>query len=318
MSRELALVEQRAGHPHGAPWVIEGGRRKPGRDSGRRLEQLRAGLTRHERVLAVSADADDEELESTLHASHASSYLDALRAAGDPVVLPEWTAPGMAPDMPVCRGAVAAAEDAVRTTIGAARRTLAGERFTYALCRPPGHHAGPSWLGGYCYLNTTAAAVHTLHRGGAGPVGVLDLDLHYPNGTAALVSGMPDTYLHSLHAWPVTNVPGQTVTPSGQERLVEFPRAPRGEDYLAALTASVAALEQSCSVLVVSLGYDTVRGDPHGCWDFEPAFFAHVGRALGASSLPLCIVQEGGYALDLLASCGYAFASGLLNGGQAG
>jgi len=65
-------------------------------------------------------------------------------------------------------------------------------------------------------------------------------------------------------------------------------------------------------VLVLSLGYDTVAGDPHGGWSFSPQIFACIGRLLAASQLPVCVIQEGGYALDSLAACSYAFASGLL------
>ena len=51
-------------------------------------------------------------------------------------------------------------------------------------------------------------------------------------------------------------------------------------------------------MLVVSLGYDTVAGDPHGSWGFEPDIFTEIGRLLAASGLPICVIQEGGYALD--------------------
>ncbi|HEU4945155.1 MAG TPA: hypothetical protein VFT10_08335, partial [Solirubrobacterales bacterium] len=73
-------------------------------------------------------------------------------------------------------------------------------------------------------------------------------------------------------------------------------------------------LAASSAVLVVSLGYDTVRGDPHGNWDFAPPIFAKIGRLLAASQLPVCVIQEGGYALSTLAACSYAFAAGLLDG----
>src|SRR6185437_14352495 len=50
--------------------------------------------------------------------------------------------------------------------------------------------------------------------GGRAPVGVLDLDLHYPNGTSELVERMgDDATLHSLHAAPVTNVAAGTQLP---------------------------------------------------------------------------------------------------------
>jgi acetoin utilization deacetylase AcuC-like enzyme len=314
---ELLMVEQRHGRGEQAPWVLEGGQTMRGHESDRRLSELRIGLMRHAGVRAVDADASDDELERILRALHDPDYLAALRElrSQEPVVMPELAPPGLAPDMPVCADLVAAAHEGMRTAISAARRTAAGARFTYALCRPPGHHAGPGWLAGYCYLNNAAGAVRTLLDEGVKPIGILDLDLHYPNGTSAIVESMADASLHSLHAWPVTNVAAQTVAPSTtRERVVEFSGTPDAAAYLGAVADSIDALARSSAALVLSLGYDTVQGDPHGSWDFSPQIFAQVGRLLAASRLPVCVIQEGGYALDTLADCSGAFAAGLLDG----
>jgi acetoin utilization deacetylase AcuC-like enzyme len=318
---ELLMVEQRRGRRDAAPWVLEGGRRLPGHDDNRRLAALRRGLLRHPGVRAIGAEASREQVELTLSALHEPAYLQALRAvcSDEPVVLPELAPPGLPIDIPVRAGLVAAAHEAVRTGITAAHRLAGGARFTYALCRPPGHHAGPGWLAGYCYLNTAAAAVWTLRESGVSPVGVLDLDLHYPNGTAAILAPMADVRLHSLHAFPVTNVPALTVRPCrAREHVVEFAGTPDAGVYLDAVAASVDALARSCRALVVSLGYDTVAGDPHGSWSFPPAVFAPIGRLLAASGLPMCVIQEGGYALPTLAACSDAFATGLLEESGAG
>ena len=311
------MVEQRRGDGDAAHWIREGGRTVPGQDSNLRLDELRAGLVRHEGVRAIAADAGDEVLDRVLAAMHERAYLDALRSVdGEPVVMPDFAPPGLEPDIPVDSALVAAAHEGVRTAITAAERLAAGARYTYAVCRPPGHHAGPAFLGGYCYLNNAAAAVRTLDEAGVSPVGVLDLDLHYPNGTAALVERLEGAALHSLHASPVTNVAAGTVLPqAGDERVVAFGEAPDPAAYLREVEASVAELAASAAVLVVSLGYDTVAGDPHGCWDFSPGIFTEVGRLLAGSGLPVCVVQEGGYALPLLAQCSEAFARGLLGGG---
>jgi acetoin utilization deacetylase AcuC-like enzyme len=197
----------------------------------------------------------------------------------------------------------------------AAAHLVEGARFTYALCRPPGHHAGPAWFAGYCYLNTAAAAVQVLRHAGMSPVGILDIDLHYPNGTAAIVAAMGDASLHSLHASPVTNVAAGTVEPSSErEHVVEFAGSPDAETYLEAVAASVEALAESSAALIVSLGYDIVAGDPHGSWAFEPAIFTEIGALLAACGKPVCVIQEGGYALDSLAACSEAFVTGLLGG----
>jgi acetoin utilization deacetylase AcuC-like enzyme len=320
VSAQLLMVEQREGSGEGdsAHWILEGGRILPGVDDNRRMDELRSGLLRHGDVRAETADADSEEVEQTLSVLHDPDYLEALaEVSEEPVVIPELTPPGLPPDIPVCSGLVAAAREGVRTAITAAERLAAGAPFTYALCRPPGHHAGPRWFAGYCYLNTAAAAVQTLRGLGIKPVGVLDIDLHYPNGTAAIVAEMDDTVLHSLHASPVTNVAALTVEPSSErEVVVEFEGSPDADTYLDAVAASVEALAQPSRALVVSLGYDIVAGDPHGSWGFPPQIFSEIGALLAGAGIPVCVIQEGGYALDTLAACSHAFATGLLEGGQ--
>jgi acetoin utilization deacetylase AcuC-like enzyme len=317
-SSELVMVEQRQGSGDDAFWVREGDRLIPGQDGNRRLVELRAGLVRHSRVRPVAADVPDEEVEQTLAAVHESAYLRALAEvrSQEPVVMADFAPPGLEPDIPVNANLVAAAREGIRTAVTAAERLLGGAQFTYAVCRPPGHHAGPAFQAGYCYLNNAAAAVRRLLDGGIEPVGIIDLDLHYPNGTSALVERMgPAASLHSLHAAPVTNLPPGTALPRVVgERAVAFTDAPDEGTYLQEVAHSVHELSEIARALVVSLGYDTVAGDPHGTWSFRPEIFAEVGRLLAGSGLPVCVIQEGGYALDELADCSHAFATGLLGG----
>jgi acetoin utilization deacetylase AcuC-like enzyme len=318
---ELLMIEQRSERGGAVPWILDGqGRRTRGYDDGRRLSEVQAGLALHPGVRAHTADASAGEVERVLRRLHEPGYLRALErvSSRDPVLMAELAQPGLQPDTPVCADAVATAREGVGAAITAARRIVAGARFSYALCRPPGHHAGPGWLGGYCYLNNAAAAAQTLHEGGIGQVAILDLDLHYPNGTSALLERMTQTTLHSLHGSTGANLPWQRVRArTEREHLVAFRSAPAPETYLASVAASIHTLARSADAIVLSLGYDTVAGDPHGCWSFQAAIFEQVGRLLAAPGLPVCVVQEGGYALGSLAQCSHAFATGLLNGSEA-
>jgi acetoin utilization deacetylase AcuC-like enzyme len=296
----LVMVRQRGGVIDGdAPWLLDDGRPAPGQDGRRRVSLVEAGLRRHRAVRAVGSGAADADVERTLYAIHDLEYLVALH---DPE-----------PQGPVGAELVATAGEAVRTAISAAGHIAGGARFAYALCRSPGHLAGPRFVGNHCCLNTAAAAAHTLREAGVGPVGILDLDLHYPNGTSAIVAGMDDVVLHSLHAGPVITASAEPPLPrTGRERLVEFRNAPEPATYLDAVDESLDILTRDARVLVVSLGYDTVAGEPYGTWDFDPDIFADIGRLLAGRRLPICVVQEGGYALDMLADCSEALASGLL------
>jgi len=317
---ELLVVEQRdSGRPDDAAhWILEGGQILPGIDDGRRMAELRRGLLRHERVRAIEADADSEDVEQTLSVLHEPEYLETLaEAAAEPVVLEEMTPPGLPPDIPVSAGLVAAAREGVRASMTAAQRLADGAQFTYALCRPPGHHAGPAWCAGYCYLNAAAVAVQVLRSAGVSPVGILDLDFHYPNGTAAIVAPMEDVSILSIQAHPVTNVAGGEVRPvTDREVAHEFHVVPDRGMYLETVSELLQELREDfgpAAALVLSLGYDIVAGDPHGSWNFGPEIFADIGRVLAAAELPICVVQEGGYALDSLADCAEAFADGLLD-----
>ncbi len=310
------MVEQRTnGLDTSSVWIREGEERLEGLDSDARLAALRTGLRRHFGVRSVGAAAGDEEVERTLTALHGDAHMAKLDAAGEePTVCPELAPPGLEPDIPVNAALVGAAREAVRTALSAAGRLVGGDRYAYAVCRPPGHHAGRDFIGGYCYLNNAAAAVQALRDGGLAPVGVLDLDLHYPNGTSELVERMgDDVTLHSLHAAPVSNVAIGTELPRVPgERAHAFAAAPDPAAYLAEVEASLAELAPRSAALVVSLGYDTVDGDPHGGWHFGPEVFAGIGRLLAATELPVCVIQEGGYLPEALVPCSHAFAVGLL------
>jgi acetoin utilization deacetylase AcuC-like enzyme len=315
----LIMVEQRQSESGAddAPWILDRhGQKMRGHDDRRRTAELRDGLTRHPCVSATASDASAEEVERILDALHEREYLDALRGVSsqEPRMMPEWAPPGLPADSPVWAGVVATAFEGVRTAVTAAERILAGERFTYALCRPPGHHAGPAWLGGYCYLNTAAAAAYALCEGGVKPVAILDVDFHFPTGTSAIVEPHDQISLCSLHASTIAEVPWRHVEPGERELFVEFPSTPDADTYLYALGEAIGDLAGSHAALVLSLGYDIVASDPHGSWDFPPAIFERIGEALAASELPVCVVQEGGYSLEALADCSHAFVRGLLAG----
>lgn len=57
-------------------------------------------------------------------------------------------------------------------------------KLAYALVRPPGHHAQPSRADGYCFLNNAGLAVQLALDSGCQKVVVIDVDVHYGNGTA--------------------------------------------------------------------------------------------------------------------------------------
>ena len=77
--------------------------------------------------------------------------------------------------------------------------------MAYALCRPPGHHAERSRMGGYCYFNNTAIAAEYLST--RGRVAILDIDVHHGNGTQNIFYFRADVFVVNIHAHPDTRFP---------------------------------------------------------------------------------------------------------------
>ena len=75
--------------------------------------------------------------------------------------------------------------------------------MAYAVCRPPGHHAGRAFFGGSCYLNNAAVAAAQLRSTPAlERVAIVDIDAHHGNGTQAIFWNDPDVFYGSVHVDP--------------------------------------------------------------------------------------------------------------------
>lgn len=71
--------------------------------------------------------------------------------------------------------------------IMAAGAALSGSP-AFALIRPPGHHAGRDFNGGFCFFNNMAIALRKLlEEGLIRNALIVDIDLHYGNGTFDIV-----------------------------------------------------------------------------------------------------------------------------------
>ena len=105
---------------------------------------------------------------------------------------------------------VAGTWDAVKAShdVALTAAALVGRRVRrFRVCRPPGHHAGPGFAGGYCYINNAAVAAEWLRVNGAARVSVLDIDYHHGNGTEAIFYARPDVQVVNIHADPMVEYP---------------------------------------------------------------------------------------------------------------
>ena len=182
-------------------------------------------------------------------------------------------------------------------------RLRAGRSPVYALCRPPGHHAGPDSMGGYCYLNNAAIAGRSLGQDGE-RVAILDIDYHHGNGTQAIFYTDRAVWYGSLHIDPRTAYPfyagyeEERGAGAGEGTNWNMPLPPGTdqEGYLDALEALLARLDAfGPRWLVVSAGFDTYVLDPITKFRVTTAGFGEIGQRIRALDLPTLVVQEGGY-----------------------
>lgn len=229
------------------------------------------------------------------------------------------TAPGaLAFDVscPIFAGTWEAGYWATQTAVTAAEMVRTGEQAVYALVRPPGHHAGPGFHGGFCYTNHAAAAARYLQQKENCPVAVLDIDYHHGNGTQEIFYADPTVLTVSLHADPRCEYPfywgheHERGDGPAEGTAVNCPLGIGTDDgdYLPVLRAALAYLGLfRPKYLVLSAGFDLMAGDPvprDGGFRITPAGLRRIGEQIAGLGLPTVIVQEGGYNLAELG--GYA------------
>lgn len=71
----------------------------------------------------------------------------------------------------------------------------------FGLIRPPGHHASSDGAWGFCYFNNMAIALdHLRRKQGIESAYVLDIDLHFGDGTVNLLKGKEYVHVHNVAA----------------------------------------------------------------------------------------------------------------------
>jgi acetoin utilization deacetylase AcuC-like enzyme len=149
---------------------------------------------------------------------------------------------------PMVAGTWDAARAAADIAMTGAGLVAGGEPAAYALCRPPGHHAGPSYYGGFCFLNNAAVAARALTA--LGRVAVLDVDFHHGNGTQEVFWEDPAVLYVSLHGDPDVHYPyfmggaDETGAGAGTGTTRNFPLPDGTGD-----AAYLAVLELACEVV---------------------------------------------------------------------
>ena len=340
----MLTVYSAAQQAHRPAYVVKSGVRSRSFDTPERIDSILAAI-QEKRLGSVVAPTDASLGHASARAVHDAGMVEYLKTAyarhnadreTPTPVFPTFFPPPGQRRRPVCfegqkgfyctnmgvpigkhtwKAALASAQCAVT----GARLLCSGEPYAYALCRPPGHHAGPDFFGGYCYLNNAAIAAQALRKGG-GRVAIIDIDYHHGNGTQAVFYADPDVWYGSLHVDPNTDYPffagylDETGTGVGKGTNCNVPLPP-GTSQSEYLDALETLLEQLILFephwLIVSAGFDTYVHDPIGTFQVTTSGFHEIGRHIGELNLPTLIVQEGGYCVPDLGQNVIAFLRGL-------
>jgi acetoin utilization deacetylase AcuC-like enzyme len=220
---------------------------------------------------------------------------------------------------PIAAGTWDSAYWSAQSALAAVDAVLSGARAAFALCRPPGHHCGADYTGGYCYVNAAAVAAEAARAAGAARVAILDIDYHHGNGTQDIFWHRGDVLFVSLHADPATDYPfywghaDETGEGEGEGATLNLP-LPRGTALAEFERALDVALQRIAAfapdTLLCSYGADTYAGDPISFFELQTADYTAIARRIAGLGLPTAILMEGGYAVDALGANLAAFLAG--------
>ncbi len=207
-----------------------------------------------------------------------------------------------------------------QSAIAATKAVLAGDKKSYALCRPPGHHTRKDAAGGFCYINNAAIAAELL-RSQYKRVVILDTDMHHGQGVQEIFYDRDDVYYISVHGDPTNFYPATAgfddesghATGKGYNLNLPMPHGSSEEDFFARVAIALQTLKDfKPDALVLALGFDIYKDDPQARVAVTTEGFGRLGREVAALDLPTVVVQEGGYHFDSLAANTASFFSGFL------
>ena len=172
----------------------------------------------------------------------------------------------------------------------AAERAYAGSP-SFAVIRPPGHHASADSCWGFCYFNNISISLLRLWaEGKIKSAFVLDFDLHTGDGNINILEGRSDGFRVSI------------LNPMAHERD-EYIR--EVEEYMRDL--------RNIDIFVAAAGFDQGIDDWGGL--LYPEDYTELGRLMKEYSDKLCggrryALLEGGYNHDVIGSNVDAFCEG--------
>lgn len=182
-------------------------------------------------------------------------------------------------------------------------------KYSFALVRPPGHHATPTQTMGFCLFNNVAiGARYAQERHGAKRVFILDFDVHHGNGTQdAFHSDASVLYMstHQEHHYPGTGRVADIGEGNGKGFTVNVPLPGGTSDtnYLNVMDQVFLPLlaQFDPDLLIVSAGYDGHANDPLAGLGLSTRCYYEIARRIrDNANCGVVYCLEGGYNLEAL------------------
>ncbi len=215
------------------------------------------------------------------------------------------------PDTVVSEGSWDAARAGVGSALDAVDMAFDGRAVrSFCAVRPPGHHALPAAGMGFCIFGNVAIAAHYARaRHGADRILIADWDVHHGNGTQAMVEQEPAIRYVSMHQWPW--YPGTGAAddrgPRGNIWNVPMPGGRPAREYIAAWQGAIDRATEGFvpDLVLLSAGFDSLRGDPLGGFTLESGHIGEMTTSLVERARTWCggrlvSVLEGGYTPEAL------------------
>ncbi|MFW9852682.1 MAG: histone deacetylase family protein [Candidatus Thorarchaeota archaeon] len=199
-------------------------------------------------------------------------------------------------------------------------------KTSFAAVRPPGHHAEVNSAGGFCFFNNISIAAEWLiSKKGYRRIVILDIDHHFGNGTSHIFYHRSEVLYISIHAHPMYSYPGtgyptEIGIADGMGYNVNIPLLPGTEtiDWLYALNFASNIIHQyQPEIILVSVGFDALGGDPVGVLSLNNNAFFAAGYIIRDLANELCngkisCTLEGGYKMEDLKEVSKKFFKGIL------
>ncbi len=215
------------------------------------------------------------------------------------------------PDTVLCRDSYDVALLAAGGAISAVD-ALSKVDSSFALVRPPGHHAMPDRGMGFCIFNNVAIAARHAQKKGKKRVLIVDWDVHHGNGTQEAFYDDASVLYFSTHQYP--HYPGTgwiDEVGSGEGKgcniNVPLPAGTGDAGFIAAFEGVLvpSALEFKPDIVLVSAGFDACADDGLAQMRMSVEGFAVLASIVKSiakeSGAGQACVLEGGYDLKLLA-----------------